>query len=356
MRNIYAVVLAGGKGERFWPKSRENKPKQLLALIGQNSMLQETLNRVEPLTSRERQWVVTSADLIEPIKQSGIRDVRLIGEPMGRNTAPAIAVAAAEIFKEDPSGVMMVLPSDHHIVDVEMFRQVLLQGVELAEEGYLVTIGLKPDRPETGYGYIERGEVLPNCRIPCFMVKSFREKPDRDTANRFFRSGYFYWNGGIFIWRAAAILQSFKQHLPKLHGQLMEWQAQGGLAAGTEKFSEFYQAVEKISIDYGIMEKADKVAVIKGEFGWDDLGSWEALERFHPRDERGNIKLGQVEMLDCRDNIALCDEGLVAAVGVNDLIIVKSGNAVMVCPRAQAQEVKKLLEQLRANQDLKEYL
>ncbi len=356
MSNIYAVILAGGKGERFWPKSRENRPKQLLALTGQNSMLQETLDRVEPLSSRERQWVVTSADLIDPIKQSGIKDVRLIGEPFGRNTAPAIAVAAAEIAREDPSGVMMVLPSDHHIGDLEMFRQVLLQGVELAEKEYLVTIGLKPNRPETGYGYIERGEVLPDCRIPCFMVKSFREKPDMDTANRFFRSGYFYWNGGIFIWKAAAILQSFKQHMPKLHGQLMEWQAQGGLAAGPEKFSEFYQTVEKISIDYGIMEKADRVAVIKGEFGWDDLGSWEALERFHPKDDRGNIKLGQVELLECGNNIAMCDEGLVAAMGVNDLIIVKSGNAVMVCHRSKAQDVRKLLEQVRTNRDIKEYL
>lgn len=356
MSNIYAVVLAGGKGERFWPKSRENKPKQLLALISKNSMLQETLDRVEPLAGRERQWVVTSTDLIEPIKESGIKDVRLIGEPFGRNTAPAIAVAAAEIFREDPSGVMMVLPSDHHIGDVEMFRQVLLQGVELAEKEYLVTIGLKPDRPEIGYGYIERGEALPDCRIPSFMVKSFREKPDLDTARRFCRSGYFYWNGGIFIWKADTILQSFKLHMPKLYGQLMEWQGQGGLSAGEEKFAEFFKSVEKISIDYGIMEKAEKVAVIKGEFGWDDLGSWEAMERFHPHDDRGNIKLGRVELLECQNNITMCDEGLVAAVGVKDLIIVKSGNVVMVCPRSKAQEVKKLLEQVRANKDLKEYL
>jgi len=356
MSNIYAVVLAGGKGERFWPQSRENKPKQLLPLTGKKSMLQETLDRVEPLTSRERQWVVTGADLIDPIRKSGIEGVKLIGEPFGRNTAPAIAVAAAEIYRQDPSAVMMVLPSDHHIVDVEMFRQVLLQGVELAEEEYLVTIGLKPDRPETGYGYIERGEVLPNCRVPCFLVKSFREKPDMETANRFYRSGYFYWNGGIFIWKASAILQSFRVHMPKLYGQLMEWQDQGGLAAGEDKFAGFYRSVEKISIDYGIMEKADRVAVIKGEFGWDDLGSWEALERFHSRDDQGNIKLGRVEMLDCENNITMCDDGLVAALGVNDLIIVKSGNAVMVCHRSKAQEVRKLLEQVRANPELKEYL
>jgi mannose-1-phosphate guanylyltransferase len=356
MSNIYAVVLAGGKGERFWPQSRENKPKQLLPLTGKKSMLQETLDRVEPLTSRERQWVVTNADLIEPIKKSGVSDIKLVGEPMGRNTAPAIAVAAAEIHRQDPAAVMMVLPSDHHIVDVEMFRQVLLQGVDLAEKDFLVTIGLKPDRPETGYGYIERGEVLPNCRIPCFKVKSFREKPDAETANKFFRSGYFYWNGGIFIWKAATILEQFKTHMPKLHAQLSEWQNQGGFPAGEEKFREFYGSVEKISIDYGIMEKADKVAVIKGEFGWDDLGSWEALERFHTADDKGNIKLGLVEMQDCECNIAMCDEGLVAALGVKDLIIVKSGNAVMVCHRSKAQEVRKLLEQIRANPDLRKYL
>lgn len=356
MSNIYAVVLAGGKGERFWPQSRENRPKQLLPLTGKKSMLEETLDRVEPLTSRKGQWVVTSADLIGPIRKSGAGDVKLIGEPAGRNTAPAIAVAAAEIYRQDPSAVMMVLPSDHHIVDVEMFRQVLLQGVDLAEKDFLVTIGLKPDRPETGYGYIERGEVLPNCRIPCFKVKSFREKPDAETATKFFRSGYFYWNGGIFIWKAATILEQFKTHMPKLHAQLAGWQDQGGLSAGEEKFREFYGSVEKISIDYGIMEKADKVAVIKGEFGWDDLGSWEAMERFHPHDDHGNIRLGLVELQDCDNNITMCDQGLVAALGVKDLIIVKSGNAVMVCHRSKAQEVRKLLEQIRSKPDLKEYI
>jgi mannose-1-phosphate guanylyltransferase len=300
--------------------------------------------------------VVTGTDLVAPIRESGIDRVRIIAEPFGRNTAPAIAVAAAEILRQDPSAVMAVLPSDHHIADVEMFRQTLLQGAELAEADYLVTIGLKPDRPETGYGYIERGEALPDCRIPCFRVRSFREKPDLNTAQRFFRSGYFYWNGGIFIWRVSAILEELSRHLPDLHRRLVEWQARGGLAAGEESFAEFYRPLEGISIDYGVMEKAERVAVIKGDFGWDDLGSWEALERFHDKDDSGNVLLGRAEMSESQGNIVSCDQGLVAALGVRDLIIVKSGDAVMVCHRSRAQEVRKLLEQVKSRDDLKGYL
>lgn len=356
MGNIHAVILAGGRGERFWPQSRHDRPKQLLALTGSSTMLQETLDRVAPLAKPAHRWIVTGADLEGPIRENGIGQARIIAEPAGRNTAPAIAVAAAEIVRGDQSAVMMVLPSDHYIGDSEMFRQTLRQGADLAGDGFLITIGLKPDRPETGYGYIERGEALPDCRIPCFRVKSFREKPDLNTAQRFFRSGYFYWNGGIFIWKASAILAEIQRHLPDLYRKLSQWQDKGGLAAGAEEFAEFYRSVDSISIDYGIMEKAEKVAVVKGDFGWDDLGSWEALERLHEKDESGNVVLGRAELAESRGNIVSCDRGLVAALGVSDLVIVKSGDAVMVCHRSRVQEVRKLLEQVKAKDDLKEYL
>ncbi len=356
MNNIYAVILAGGKGERFWPKSREKNPKQLLALIGRNTMLQETIDRIDPLISHGKKWIITNSSLVDPIKKSGIKNVRIVGEPLGKNTAPAIALAASEIYKENPEAVMIVLPSDHYIGDLDGFRQVLKQAIELANREFLVTIGLRPDRPEIGYGYIERGEILPDCTIPSYMVKSFREKPDLETAHRFYRSGYFYWNGGIFVWKAGTILKNFEMHMPELYGQLMEWRNRGGLGAGARPLAEFYDKVEKISIDYGIMEKAEKVAVVKGDFHWDDMGSWEALERFYEKDEQGNLKVGKVELLECKNNITVSDDGLVAAIGVNDLIIVKSGNAVLVCHRSKAQAIRSLLEQVRFNENLKEYL
>jgi mannose-1-phosphate guanylyltransferase/mannose-6-phosphate isomerase len=295
----------------------------------------------------ERQWVVTGDDLVKSIGKIGIVGPRLIGEPAGRNTAPAIAVAAAEILKEDPEAVMVVLPSDHYINDVPKFQQTLEQGALLARQGYLVTIGLTPDRPETGYGYIERGEMLPDCSISCFAVKSFREKPDQVTAAKFVKSGYFYWNGGIFVWKAKTILEQIKKHLPEFYQKLGAWQKDGGLKAGPEQFAEFYQKVEKISIDYGVMEKAEKVAVVKGDFGWDDLGSWEAVERFYPRDQHQNVLVGNCLAIDSQNNLVYSDDGMVAALGLKDIIIVQSQGAVLVCHRSKVQEVRKVIEQLK---------
>ncbi len=356
MKNIYAVVLAGGRGERFWPKSRSSMPKQLLTLAGQSSMLAETLARVEPLAPPERQWVVTGADLVKSIEKVGIIGPRLIGEPEGRNTAPAIAVAAGEILREDPEGVMLVLPSDHFIRDVEQFRKVLKEAIKLARRNYLVTIGITPDRPETGYGYIERGEMLPGCELPCFAVKSFREKPDLLTARKFVKSGYFYWNGGIFVWKASVILKQIDKHLPDLGAKLREWQKKGGLGAGSGAFAQLYNQVEKISIDYGVMEKAEKVAVIKGAFGWDDLGSWEAVERFHPRDKHGNVLVGSALAIDSENNLIYSDDGITAALGLKDIIVVQSQGAVLVCHRSKVQEVRKVLEVLKKKEEYKRYI
>jgi mannose-1-phosphate guanylyltransferase len=356
MRSVHAVILAGGRGERFWPQSREKKPKQLLPLTGGVSMLQETIARIEPLAPPANQWIVTSADLVAPVRRLGVKSAHLIGEPAGRNTAPAIAVAAAEIARLDPEATMIVLPSDHHIADVARFRKALGTAAKLAQKEYLVTIGIAPDRPETGYGYIERGEILGECDVPCYAVKSFREKPDRPTAERFVGSGYFFWNGGIFVWRAGVILEQIRALMPDLHRQLAAWQKKGGLAAGKQAFATFYGEVEKISIDYGVMEKAGKVAVVKGDFGWDDLGSWEAIERFHRRDEQGNVAVGEVLAVDSAGNIVVCDKGLAAVLGARDLIVVRSGDAVLVAHRSQAQQIRKLLEEMRKRKPLKKYL
>lgn len=351
-RSVHAVILAGGRGERFWPKSRAARPKQLQALTGGLTMIEETLARVEPLAPPPRQWIVTSAELAGAVASVVGRGPRVVGEPMGRNTAPAIAMAASEIARGDPEAVMMVLPSDHHIGDVAAFRRVLAAAAGLAGQGRLVTIGIRPERPETGYGYIERGRPLDG--EGCFGVKSFREKPDQETAEGFVRSGSFYWNGGIFVWAVSAFMESLRAHMPGLHRATVEWQGRGGLGAGPQAFREYFEPLEKISIDYGVMEKAARagteqcrgVAVVEGDFGWDDLGSWEAAARYYPGDARGNRISGKALALDSSDNIVVSDQGLVALLGVEGLIVVRSGDALLVCRRDRAQEVRRVVEEL----------
>lgn len=360
-RDIFAVVLAGGRGERFWPKSRAARPKQLQALTGGMTMIEETLARVAPLAPPGRQWIITSQELAEAVTSVVGAGPKVIGEPMGRNTAPAIAMAASEIARQSPEAVMIVLPSDHHIRDVPAFRGVLARAVALAQKGYLVTIGIKPERPETGYGYIERGGALEG--EGCFSVKSFREKPDLKTAEGFLASGSFYWNGGIFVWTVRSIMESIREHMPSLHLATNDWQSQGGLSAGPEAFGRYFEAVEKISIDYGVMEKAARagpgqglgVAVVFGDFGWDDLGSWEAAARYYPADASGNRVSGECLAVESRDNIVVSDQGLIGLLGVEGLVVVRSGDAVLVCRRERAQEVRRVVEELGRGQG-KKYL
>ncbi len=346
-RAIYAVVLAGGRGERFWPKSRAARPKQLQALTGGRTMIEETLARVAPLAPPDRQWIVTSSDLAGAVAQVLGAGPRVIGEPLGRNTAPAIAMAASEIARADPEAVMIVLPSDHHIRDVPAFRSALEKAVNLAEQGRLVTLGIRPEWPETGYGYIERGQPLEG--EGCFSVKSFREKPDLKTAESFMSSGSFYWNGGIFVWKVETIMGSIREHMPALHGATMDWQARGGLSAGPEAFADYFRPLEKKSIDYGVMEKSGEVAVVQGDFGWDDLGSWEAAARYYAGDRYGNRSDGRALALESSGNIVVTDQGMVALLGVDDLIVVRSGDAVLVCKRERAQEVRRVVEELGRN-------
>ncbi len=343
-RDIYAVVLAGGRGERFWPKSRAARPKQLQALAGEGTMIEQTLERVAPLAPLERRWIITSAELSDAVAQTVGPGPRIIGEPVGRNTAPAIALAAAEIARDNPQALMLVLPSDHYIRDVDRFRQTLLSACRLAAQGFLTTIGIQPTRPETGYGYIEKGRALGG--QGCFAVQSFREKPDRETAEGFIKSGRFFWNGGIFVWTVNDILENIKRHLPDLYEKTRAWQARGGLTAGPEEFRGYFESVDKISIDYGVMEKAERVAMVIGDFGWDDLGSWEAVAAYLDQDDEGNRYQGQVVALESKDNIVVTDQGLVALLGVEDLIVVRSGNAVLVCRRDRAQEVRRVVEEL----------
>jgi mannose-1-phosphate guanylyltransferase len=340
---VHAVILAGGKGTRFWPKSRARRPKQLLPIIGERTMVQETVERLAPLVPPERVWVVTGADHADEMREQlpGVPAGQIVVEPLGRNTAPAIGLAAELIAAIDPHATMVVLPADHHIGDAERFREALAQAIDLAAPGdFLVTIGIEPSAPETGYGYIERGEEIAPGRN---RVRRFTEKPDRERAEEFVRGGRHLWNSGIFVWRVEAIRAALARELPEIAARLRE-----AVAARNDpdRVAAAYEGMPEQSIDYGVLEKAPNVAVVGAEFGWDDIGSWTALLRLGPVDDSGNVVRGRVLALSSRGNLVASDKRLVALVGVEDLVVIDTDDAVLVCSTHRAQDVKQIIDEL----------
>ncbi len=355
---IVATIMAGGKGERFWPKSRRARPKQFLNLMGTGTMLQETVRRILPLVPWDRVNVITGEDYGPLVRAQlpllGGRN--LILEPEGRDTAAAIGYAAIQVADEHPGSVMLVLPSDHWIKDEEGFRQELAAAAAVAAEGALVTLGIVPSSPETGYGYLEIGEKLGERGTqPFFRVNRFTEKPDRETAKALVESRCYWWNSGIFLWRPEVILGEISVHLPALGEALDRIRAARGTSAERLVAQEEFANLKSGSIDYGVMEKADRVVVFPGVFGWDDVGTWAALSRLSPRDVHGNLIKGRGLAVDSRN--CLIDNGsemLVAVYGVENLIIVQSEDCFLVLPRERAQEIKKLLGELKAR-DMEEF-
>jgi len=355
--NAYAVILAGGKGERFWPSSRKNYPKQLLPIGTEKSMIEESVKRITPLIPPERILIVTNQILTEKITEllPQIPKANILGEPQGRNTAPAIGWGAVEVQAKDSEGVMVVLTADHIIKDEGRFREILKAGVEIAgKEEVLLTIGIKPTRPETGYGHIKPkkklSEVGEKKDIEVFEVERFVEKPDLERAKQYNREGYL-WNSGMFIWKTTTILENMQEYLPSLHQGLVKI---GKNVGSKEIVEEVYRSIEGESIDYGIMEKAKKVYVIKGDFPWNDVGSWAALEEIYPPNEEGNIVRGQSIGIDSKNCILVGKDKLIATLGVQDLIVVDTADAILICPKDKAQEVKKLVKKLK-EEGLEEY-
>ncbi len=348
---MYIVILAGGSGTRFWPLSRIARPKQLISITGDRTMLQRTVERVLPLKPK-RILIITNLIQAEETERQLAHyrkvPIDVISEPLARNTAPAIGLAATIIAAHDPQGVMVVLPADHFIKDEESLRQTLVHASHAARNGYLVTLGIMPSRPETGYGYIEADMELRGAGP--FPVRRFVEKPPLTQAISYLEEGNFFWNSGMFIWRADTIMQELESHLPAMAATFSKisftndvWE----LSDLDQQIAAVYESVESVSIDVGVMEKSSRVQVVPVEMGWSDVGSWSSLPEVIDANAAGTVCVnakGHVS-IDSSDCIIYSDSRFVATVGVNNLIIVSTPDAVLVCDTSRAQDVKKVVEE-----------
>lgn len=345
--HLYATVLAGGIGSRFWPLSRETTPKQILKVVGEKSLLRATLGRLQPLIAPENTYIVTSARQAEIIRQHLSYEGKpfspgYIIEPEGRNTAPAIGLAALELIKKDPDAIMAVLPADHIIGDAKRFRAALKAASSAAAEGRLVTFGIVPTKPETGYGYIKAGRK-PIKKFGAFKilgVDKFVEKPDEARAREYLESGDYLWNSGIFVWKASRILEEIAAHLPGVNKQL-DYIRMGGNVA------HCYKNIRGISIDHGVLEKSANVAVIPADFKWSDIGSWNSFSEILDTDPYGNVIKGKVVDIGSSNSIIFGNNRLIATIGLKDFIIVDTPDATLVCPRDRAQDVKNIVDLIK---------
>ena len=344
---ITAVIMAGGRGERFWPKSRNSCPKQFLSLTSDGeTMIRKTVNRLRPMVEAEDIFIVTNAAYKDLVKEQlpEVPEDNILAEPCARNTAPCIAFAAAVIGRKYDDAVMLVLPSDHLIGYEDIYVSTLKKAVAVAEEGKnLVTIGITPTYPETGYGYINFGKEAGIA----YEVERFVEKPDLPTAKKYLASGKYLWNSGMFVWKISSIMTDLKEFMPDIY----EGALRIGEAFGTEKFTETlvkeFTAFTSESIDFGIMEKASNIYTIPGSFGWDDVGSWLAVERINETDDDKNYTEGDVITVDSKRTTICGGKRLVAAIGTRDIIIVDTDDVLLVCSKNNTQDVKKVIAKLK---------
>ncbi len=344
-----SVILAGGSGTRFWPLSRVTLPKQVLNISGNDAMINETIRRCDGIIPHKNTFVVTARCQEKKIRDVLIETVpreNIIIEPAARSTAPCILFAAMKLEKIFGDGVMCIFPSDQYITDNAEFSAAIGRAVELASSSdKLVTLGIKPTFASTGYGYINFDSK--NEQEGAFAVSEFVEKPSYDKAVRYIKDGRYLWNSGIFIWKVSAIIQNFKRYLPRIYARLQPWYEAIGTPDENAVLEKCYPSVQKISIDYGIMERSDEVFVIPADMGWNDVGSWDALGAIFPPNEQGNIiRADKNVLIDSTDCIVYSEKQLVSAIGLNNMIVVSAGDALMVCPKKRAQEVKKIVSEL----------
>ncbi len=357
----YAIIMAGGSGERFWPVSRRHRPKQLLKLTHPDeTLLEEAVNRIAPLIPRERVLIATGLHLLGPIQEANlVPSDSVIAEPAKRNTLGCLAWAAAHLSAkhsgEEANVAMAVLTADHKIAEAPLFRDTVAVALETAHRtGGLVTIGIKPTRPETGYGYVEVGDAIRSEAPSVYRAERFREKPDLETALHYVESGNYLWNSGMFFWTLRGFLSEMSHANPEVYATILQMARQ--MAAGDDVGAKTtFDTLPNESIDYALLEKASQVYTVAGEFPWDDVGAWDALERSLPCDDSANVVQGQAMVVDSEGLIVFNDEPdvLVTAIGVQDLVVVVTKGAVMVCPKSQAQRVKELLQKLPAESPLR---
>ena len=357
---LHAVIMAGGSGTRFWPQSRKRTPKQLLRLAGSRTMIQQTAERCRGWVDPSRLWIVTNEVQAEATMEQlpEVPPRTVLREPAARNTAPCVGLAAIQILEQDPDGIMFVMPADHVIQTDEAFAAAARKAVETIEgdDSKLVLFGVIPTFPATGYGYIERGELLSSVAPHLYRVNAFREKPHRTLAEEYLRDGRFFWNCGIFCWKAQTIVDLLKLHEPELHAGLMR--IASGIHDGrdTEVIADEFPTLKSISIDYAVLERAQNVVVIEAPFQWDDVGSWLSLPRLNGSDAEGNTIDGPFCGVDTQGCIIrTTDDHLIATLGLRNMIIVHTSDATLVVDAAQSERIKEILSQLE-KQDRQEYL
>ncbi len=359
---FYALIMAGGTGTRLWPASRRDRPKQSLKLVGKRTMFEHTVDRIAPLLLPDQMFVVAGGEHVPDLADQApeLPEENFIVEPVGRGTAPAIGLGAIHLRRRDPNAVMAVLTADHFIADVERFRSVLEAAAKVAGQGHLVTLGVEPSAASTGYGYIQRGEPLdPVDGFHVFRVARFTEKPDQETAERMVESGDYTWNSGMFIWSVERIIEEFQKQMPDFYVKLAELQAVLGTNGYRPTLERVWPQVTKQAIDYGVMEGAEDVVVIPVDIGWSDIGSWgslaDLLARMENEDSEGNVVVGQHVGIDTRSSMVFGEDRLIATIGVENMVIVDAGDAILVCPIEREQEVRDLVRRLE-QEELNQYL
>lgn len=350
---VTALIMAGGKGERFWPKSRANLPKQFLSLTDDGkTMIQLTVERIRPLVDIQDVYIATNSNYRELVKQQlpGLPQENILCEPVARNTAPCIGLGAVHVAAKYEDAVMIVLPSDHLIKDNEVFIDTFRAACEIAQKGdNLVTVGISPNYPETGYGYIRYDKEKPYGTA--YAVEQFVEKPDLETAKTYLAEGGYLWNSGMFVWRVSTILGCFQKYMPMTYEGLKKIQSAIRSADEEKILLEEFPKFESVSVDYGIMEKAENIYILPGNFGWDDVGSWLAVGRIKKNDENHNVISGTVVSVNTSDCVIEGSDKLIAAVGLKDMIIVDTKDAILIAAKENAGEIKQVLAKLREEQN-----
>lgn len=352
MEKIKIVIMAGGVGERFWPKSRKKLPKQFLNLAGKNSMIQDTVNRLLPIVAMEDIYIATGEIYIDLVREHlpQLPISNIITEPCGKNTAACIGLVAKHIEKENPNAIMVVLPADHVIQNEEVFRKTIIEGVEIASENNnIITIGIVPLSPEVGYGYIKASNEinLKNAK----KVDRFVEKPNKGKAEMYIKDGNYLWNSGMFIWSVKTFLGNMTKHMPKHNEILSKISAYIGSEEYESVLKENYQLLDSTSVDYGILEHAENIYVLPSEFGWDDVGSWNSIERLNEKDEFGNVQKGEILTLLSQNCTIEANDKLIVAIGLDNLVIVDTNDALLICNKDYTNNIKDVITELKKQND-----